>query len=65
MDDAGFADVRAPCLGGQGPGADDVASLEPAAAERLREHGRCACLDGGPDGPRSCAASAVRGIAPA
>jgi ubiquinone/menaquinone biosynthesis C-methylase UbiE len=66
MDYASFEDFWAPYCGGQGPGADYVASLEPAAAELLREHVRRAYLDGESDGPRSYAASAwaVRGIAP-
>jgi hypothetical protein len=66
MDFASFDDFWAPYRGGQGPGADYVASLEPAAGDRLRDHVRRAYLDGEPDGPRSYAASAwaVRGIAP-
>lgn len=66
MDYADFEDFWGPYLGGQGPGADYVASLAPAAVSRLREHVRRAYLDGEPDGPRSYAATAwaVRGIAP-
>lgn len=66
MDFAGFDDFWAPYQGGQGPGADYVAGLEPAAVVRLREHVRRAYLDGEEDGPRSYAASAwaVRGVSP-
>jgi len=47
------ADFWRPHLGGQGPGADYVTGLEPAARERLRAHVRRVYLDGVPDDPRS------------
>ncbi len=67
MDYADFKDFWAPYLGRQGPAADYVAGLDPAALGLLREHVRRAYLDGEPDGARSYAATAwaVRGIAPA
>jgi SAM-dependent methyltransferase len=66
MDYADFKDFWRPYLGRQGPAADYVAGLGPAALSRLREHVHRAYLDGEPDGPRSYAATAwaVRGIAP-
>jgi hypothetical protein len=66
MDYADFEDFWGPYLGRQGPAADYVAGLDPAAVSRLWEHVRRAYLDGEPDGPRSYAATAwaVRGIAP-
>jgi ubiquinone/menaquinone biosynthesis C-methylase UbiE len=66
MDYADFEDFWRPYLGRQGPAADYVAGLGPAALSRLREHVHRAYLDGEPDGPRSYAATAwaVRGIAP-
>jgi hypothetical protein len=66
MDYADFGDFWGPYLGRQGPAADYVAGLDPAAVSRLWEHVRRAYLDGEPDGPRSYAATAwaVRGIAP-
>jgi ubiquinone/menaquinone biosynthesis C-methylase UbiE len=66
MDYADFGDFWSPYLGRQGPAADYVAGLDPAAVSRLWEHVRRAYLDGEPDGPRSYAATAwaVRGIAP-
>ena len=56
----------APNLGGQGPVADYLATLDAAALGHLREQVRRAYLDGEPDGPRSYAATAwaVRGLAP-
>ena len=61
------ADYWRPHLGGQGPGADYVTGLEPAARERLRAHVRRVYLDGVPDDPRSYAATAwaVHGAVPA
>jgi len=66
MDFASFEDFWSPYLGGQGPNAEYMVSLDAAARDRLREHLRRAYLDGEPDGPRSYAASAwaVRGVAP-
>jgi ubiquinone/menaquinone biosynthesis C-methylase UbiE len=63
---ADFEDFWSPYLGGQGPGGDYVAGLDPAARERLKEHVRRAYLDGEPDGPRSyaCSAWAVKGTVP-
>ena len=67
MEFADFDDFWSPYLGGQGPGGGYVATLDPPARDRLREHVRRAYLDGDPDGPRSYAASAwaVRGTVPA
>lgn len=66
MDFAGFDDFWEPYTGGQGPSADYVTALDPAARDRLRDGLRRAFLDGAPDGLRSYAATAwaVRGIAP-
>jgi SAM-dependent methyltransferase len=66
MDFANFEDFWSPYLGGQGPGAAYVASLDADGVGRLQEHVRRAYLDGEADGPRSYAATAwaVRGVAP-
>lgn len=66
MEFADFDDFWAPYLGGQGPGADYVESLDATARERLREQVCRAYLDGEPDGPRSYASTAwaVRGVVP-
>jgi SAM-dependent methyltransferase len=64
---ASFDDYWAPYVGGDGPGADYVATLAAPARERLHEHVRAAYLDGEDDGPRAYAAIAwaVAGVAPA
>jgi len=66
MEYASFDDYWAPYQGRDGPQAEYVASLGPAARERLREAVRRAYLDGEADGPRSYAALAwaVKGVAP-
>jgi SAM-dependent methyltransferase len=58
MDYASFEDFWAPNLGGQGPAAAYVASLEPDHRRELQARVRSAYLDGDADGPRSYAALA-------
>lgn len=67
MEFGSFDDYWAPYIGQDGPGAEYVATLADADRSRLREAVRLAYVDGGPDGPRSFAATAwaVKGIAPA
>lgn len=67
MDYDSFEDYWQPLLGGQGPVGTYAASLPPARRDRVRDLVRFAYLAGGPDGPRSMAATAwaVRGrVAP-
>lgn len=67
MEFASFDDYWAPYVGKDGPGADYVATLDPAQRERLRDLIRASYLDGEVDGPRSYAAIAwaVAGSVPA
>lgn len=66
MEFTSFCDYWAPYLGRDGPGADYVGTLAPAAKARLEAAVREAYLDGEPDGPRSYAALAwaVKGTVP-
>jgi SAM-dependent methyltransferase len=66
MDYASFEDYWAPYEGRDGPGAEYVATLDPARRTTLREAVRAAYLDGEDDGPRSYAALAwaVKGRVP-
>ena len=65
MEFADFDDYWGPYVGGDGPGADYVRTLDDAQRARLEEGLRAAYLDGEPDGPRSYAglAWAVKGVA--
>jgi SAM-dependent methyltransferase len=67
MEFESFNDYWAPYVGKDGPGAEYVATLDPAQQERLRDLVRAAYLDGEADGPRSYAAIAwtVAGSVPA
>jgi len=58
MEFESFNDYWAPYIGKDGPGADYIATLEPAQRDRLRDIVRAAYLDGEADGPRSYAAIA-------
>jgi SAM-dependent methyltransferase len=66
MEYADFDDYWGPLIGGQGPAAAYVATLDASMIARLREHVRRAYLDADPDGPRSYAATAwaVKGRVP-
>ena len=66
MDYAGFDDYWEPLLGGQGPFGSYVAGLPDERRAVVRAAVRDAYLAGGPDGPRSLAATAwaVRGRVP-
>jgi SAM-dependent methyltransferase len=66
MEFAQFDDYWSPYVGGDGPGADYVRTLDEAQRARLKDALRAAYLDGEPDGPRSYAglAWAVKGVAP-
>jgi ubiquinone/menaquinone biosynthesis C-methylase UbiE len=66
MEFASFEDYWAPYEGKDGPGAEYVATLNPAARTRLKDAVRAAYVDGEPDGPRSYAAVAwaVKGTVP-
>lgn len=66
MEFASFDDYWAPYLGGEGPGAEYVASLGSSDQARLRDALWLAYVDGEPDGPRSYAALAwaVKGSVP-
>lgn len=66
MEFASFEDYWAPYVGKDGPGAEYVATLDPAQKDRLRELVRAAYVDGEPDGPRSYVATAwaVAGVVP-
>ena len=65
MEFADFDDYWSPYVGGDGPHAEYVATLDEARRVRLTEALRAAYVDGEPDGPRSYAglAWAVRGVA--
>jgi SAM-dependent methyltransferase len=58
MDFQSFDDYWAPYVGKDGPGAEYVATLEPAQRNLLHDKVRAAYLDGESDGPRSYAALA-------
>jgi SAM-dependent methyltransferase len=66
MDYASFDDYWEPLLGGQGPFGSYVAALPDERRAVIRKAVRDAYLSGGPDGPRSLAATAwaVRGRVP-
>jgi SAM-dependent methyltransferase len=66
MDYASFADYWEPLLGGQGPFGAYVAGLPRGRRARIEQAVRAAYLAGGPDGPRSLAATAwaARGRVP-
>ena len=66
MEFASFDDYWAPYEGQDGPQAEYVASLSPAARARLRDAVRHAYVGGEDDGPRSfvAVARAVKGLAP-
>jgi ubiquinone/menaquinone biosynthesis C-methylase UbiE len=66
MEFAAFDDYWGPYVGGDGPGAEYVRTLDEPRIARLKEALRAAYLDGEDDGPRSYAglAWAVRGVAP-
>jgi hypothetical protein len=66
MDYQSFDDYWEPLLGGQGPFGSYVAGLRQGRRARIRAAVRAAYLSGGPDGPRSLAATAwaVRGRVP-
>jgi hypothetical protein len=66
MDYQSFDDYREPLLGAQGPFGSYVAGLPGGRRGRTRAAVRAAYCSGGPDGPRSLAATAwaVRGRVP-
>jgi hypothetical protein len=66
MDFESFNDLWEPWLGGQGTVGAYLAGLDHRKRNLIEHHTRQAYLVGGPDGPRSIAATAwvVRGTAP-
>ena len=66
MEFAAFEDYWSPYQSKDGPGAEYLASLNPAERARLKEAVRLAYVDGEADGPRSYAALAwaVKGVVP-